>query len=201
MTQWVEDVDGGRSRGPRGLLRAWVEVLVRPRAFFDHGVAPGDQAPGLVFAVAVVLVAALSRVALGVDAYPVIAGRPLVSAAFWPVAIAVLAAPVALHLSAAVQTILLAAVVDERAGVSETVQVIAYAAAPMALAGVPVPVVQVAVTAWAIALYVLGIAIVHDVSVPRATVVALVPAVLVFAYGFGTVGALETLVDAGGSIQ
>ena len=50
MTTWVENPTGGRDRGPRNLVRAWIEVLVRPQQFFRNGVAPGDQAPGLVFA-------------------------------------------------------------------------------------------------------------------------------------------------------
>ena len=56
MTQWVEDVEGGRQRGLRGLAKAWIEVLVRPRRFFAEGIAPGDQGPGLTFAIAIVLV-------------------------------------------------------------------------------------------------------------------------------------------------
>ena len=61
VTQWVENSEGGRRRGPRGLGRAWLEVQVRPRRFFGSGVAPGDQAPALSFAVAVTLAAVGGR--------------------------------------------------------------------------------------------------------------------------------------------
>ncbi|PSQ39591.1 hypothetical protein BRD13_02695, partial [Halobacteriales archaeon SW_5_70_135] len=64
MTQWVEEPSGGRDRGPVALVRAWAEVLARPFRFFETGVAPDDQAPGLVFAAAVVLVEELVRLAV-----------------------------------------------------------------------------------------------------------------------------------------
>ncbi len=64
MTQWVENPTGGRDRGPTALVRAWVEILRRPRRVFRTGVAPGDQAPGLVFAATVVLFEEVSRYAV-----------------------------------------------------------------------------------------------------------------------------------------
>lgn len=196
VTQWVEEVEGGRRRGPDGLALAWVEVLLRPRRFFAEGVAPGDQGPGLTFAVAVVLLAQGTRFALGVDSYPVLGERPLASGVFWLLAGAVLVAPLALHVVAAAQTVLLAAATDERAGVSETVQVLGYAAAPCALAGVPVAPLQVAAGAYAVALYVLGLGVVHGLSTPRAVVLGIAPAVLAYGYGFRTVGALAELATA-----
>lgn len=196
VTQWVDAVRGGRRRGPVGIAQSWVGVLVRPRRFFREGVAPGDQGPGLTFLVAVVLVQQGARFALGLDPYPVLGGRPIASGALWLFAIAVLVAPVFLHLDAALQTALLAIGADERGGVSETVQVAAYAAAPMVLAGVPHPVVQAAAAAYAVGLYCLGLSVVHGVSVPRAAALGTVPAVLAYVYAFRTASAFGELLAA-----
>lgn len=198
MTQWVEDVQGGRRRGPDGIALSWLEVLVRPRTFFEEGVAPGDQGPGLTFAVAVVLVFQGTRFAVGADPYPVLGGRPVASGAFWLLAVSVLVAPLALHVVAALQTLVLAAGTAERGGISETVQVLAYAAAPCALAGIPVATVQVAAGAYAVGLYWLGLAVVHDLPAPRATALGAVPALLAYGYGFRTVAAARELVVSAG---
>jgi hypothetical protein len=191
VTQWVENPELGRERGPIAIGRAWAELLLRPRQFFRTKVAPGDQAPGLTFAAAVVLVAELTRMATVAGAYPVFGGRPAASALLWLLAVLVLVMPAGVHLTAAVQTLLLMAAVEERAGVSETVQVICYATAPCAfvhLPGVwviPAPVIGAAAAVWGGALFVLGIATVHEVPVARAAVVAGGPAAAVFGYGFG----------------
>ena len=206
MTQWTENPEGGRARGPGGLVRAWVEVLVRPRRFFANGIGPSDQAPGLVFAMAVVLVEESVRFALVDDAYPVVADSEPLSAALWLGVTVLLVAPAAVHLLAALQTVLLAPFAPDRGGVSETVQVIAYATAPMVLAGVGVPpafagvagletavaVWRLLLALWGTALFVVGIATVHDTSLPRAAVAAAVPVVVVFGYFFGGVFAFET---------
>ncbi|WP_135362690.1 YIP1 family protein [Halosimplex halophilum] len=193
MTQWVENPTGGRDRGAVALARAWAEVLVRPRRLFRSGVAPGDQAPGLVFAGAVVLAEELTRVASGAAAYPVLGGRPLLSTLLFLALAVVLVAPAALHLTAALQTLILIAAAPDRAGVSETVQVIAYAAAPCAFAGLPYPGVRVAATAYASVLLAVGVSAVHDVSLPRAAVLTALPAALVFGYGFRGFAALSEL--------
>ncbi|MEF8840588.1 MAG: YIP1 family protein [Haloarculaceae archaeon] len=193
MTTWVENPTGGRDRGPRGLARAWVEVLVRPRRFFTNGVAPGDQAPGLVFAVAVTLVYLGSRFALDPASVPTFGGRPYVSALLVLAAAGLIIAPAALHLTAALQTILLMISVRDRAGVSETVQVLAYATAPCALAGLPIPGLRVACAAYGFVLLIVGMSVVHDVSIARAALVVAVPGVVVFGYAFGGLFALETV--------
>ncbi|MHB9286068.1 YIP1 family protein [Halobacteriales archaeon Cl-PHB] len=195
MTQWVEEPTAGRDRGPLAVLRAWVEVLVRPRRFFRNGVAPGDQAPGLIFAALVVFVAVTSMLAVRPDSYPVLAGQPVVSAVLWVLAAMVLVAPAAIHLTAAVQTVLLMTAVPDRAGISETVQVICYATAPCVLAGLPSPWLRSAVAVYGAGLYVLGLATVHDTRLPVALVVGFVPAVAVFGYGFGGVAALSEALD------
>jgi len=193
VTQWVENPAGGRERGPLALARAWVEVLVRPRRFFEAAVAPGDQAPGLVFAAVVVGIEEAVRFLLVADAYPVIASRPLVSALFWLLIAVVLVMPAALHLTAALQTLLLLAFVEERAGVSETVQVLAYASAPCVFVGVPSPTLRLVCCCYGAVLFVVGIATVHEVSLPTALLVAAVPALAVFGYAFRGVLAAETL--------
>jgi hypothetical protein len=199
VTQWVESPRGGRDRGPVALGRAWLEVLVRPRRFFRVGVAPGDQAPGLVFGAAVVLVAEATRFALVEGAAPVFRGRPVASAVLALALAVVLVAPAALHLTAAVVTVELATLTrlvgfaPDRGGVSETVQVLAYAAAPCALAGAPIPGLRVACAAYGTVLLVVGFAVVHRLSVPRAALAAVVPAALVFGYGFRGFAAASAL--------
>ncbi|WP_254534988.1 YIP1 family protein [Halomarina litorea] len=200
MTQWVETPSGGRDRGPAGLLRAWAEVMVRPRRFFRNGVAPGDQAPGLVFAVAVTLAHVTVRFLLDPAQVPVIAGRPTASLGFALLVAALIAAPLALHLTAALQTVLLVVlsavgVVGERAGVSQTVQAVAYATAPCALSGAPVPVLQSLAAGYGFVLLVVGIGTVHDLSWPRALVATVLPGVLVFGYGFRGFAAAAQMAD------
>ena len=193
MTTWVENPRGGRDRGPRGVARAWAEVLVRPRRFFDHGVAPGDQAPGLVFAVVMAVAYALGLALLDPGRFP--AAGPL-RAAVTVLLVAVLVAPAVLHLLAAIQTLTLMATVRDRAGVSETVQVIAYATAPCPLAAAPVPGIRAACCLYGAALLVVGLAVVHDTSTGRATIAGALPAALLFGYGFGGFDALHALLRA-----
>lgn len=193
MTTWVENPRGGRDRGPRSLVRAWVEILLRPRRFFTNGVAPGDQAPGLTFAVSVALVYLLSRFGFTPASVPLDVGRPLVSAGLSLLVAGVIVAPLTLHLASALQTVILMTTVEDRAGVSETVQVVAYATAPCVLAGLPFPALRVGCTLWGFGLLVVGMATVHDTSPGRALVATFVPGLLVFGYAFGGVFALEAL--------
>jgi len=200
VTTWVETPADGRGRGPRGLARAWAEVLVRPRRFFTNGVAPGEQAPGLAFAVvvAVVYVAGLLAVQpeliLGTSVVPILGGSTGVTMLLVLLVTAVVAAPAGLHLTAAIQTVVLLLTVDDRAGVSETVQVIAYATAPCALAWIPVSSVAAACTLYGAGLLILGLATVHETSLPRAIVAGVIPAALVFGVGFRGFWLLTVLV-------
>lgn len=184
MTTWVETPSGGRGRGPRGLLRAWVEVLVRPRRFFRTGVAPGDQAPGLTFFVAVVLCAEATRYALESGSYPNLPVSEPLAAIFLLSLVGALVAPLALHAVAALQTLALLLTVPDRAGVSQTVQVLAYATAPCAVAGLPVPELRVACAAYGTTLLILGLSVVHGTSLARAAAAGAIPAAVVFGYGF-----------------
>lgn len=192
MTTWVEP-EGGRERGPLGLAKAFTQVLVNPATFFEEAVSPGDQAPGLVFAMAVVLVSQGTRLALDPGralAFP----APTWLAAVLTLALAgLLIAPAALHALSAVETLALAAVAPDRGGVSETVQVLAYASAPCAFVGVGVPVVTFACGLWAFALLVAGTRIVHDTSLARAAAAALVPGALAYGSGFGWFAATAAL--------
>lgn len=185
MTQWADESDRGRARGPVALGRAWVEVLLRPRQFFARKVAPGDQAPGLTFAATVVFVAEATRLVTVTDGYPVVAGQPLASAVFWLLALVVLVVPAGIHLTAAVQTVILIGTVEQRAGVSETVQVICYSLAPIAFLGLPSVPAQAAAVVWSGCLFVFGMATVHDISLPKTVVASAVPAVVLLGYGFG----------------
>lgn len=193
MTTWVENPRGGRDRGPRGIARAWAEVLVRPQRFFSHGVAPGDQAPGLVFAVVMAVAYALGLALFDPGRFPVSGG---LRAAVVVLLVAVLVAPAALHLLAALQTLALMATVRDRAGVSETVQVIAYATAPCPLAAAPVPELTAACCLYGAALLVVGLAVVHDTATGRATLAGALPAAILFGSGFGGFDALHTLLRA-----
>lgn len=196
MTTWVENPRGGRDRGVRGIARAWVEVLVRPRRFFANGVAPGDQAPGLVFGVLVALGYAVTLLAIGAAVpadLPVVGGAGPLATAVVLAVVALLIAPASLHLLAALQTTFLVLLVRDRAGVSETVQVIAYAAAPCVLSGVPIPELRVAAALYGAALLALGVAEVHGTSLPRACLAAAAPAALLFGYGFGGFAAAAAL--------
>ncbi|PSQ24462.1 hypothetical protein BRD04_01470 [Halobacteriales archaeon QS_9_67_17] len=207
MTTWTENPQGGRERGARGLVRAWVELLLRPRRFFENGIAPGDQAPGLVFAVSVALVYVATRFALLPSARPTFFAGEVASVAVGLLVVGLVLAPVALHLVAALEVVILIAVVRDRAGVSKTVQVIGYATAPMALAGVGVPPALAGVplltdgvaawrlllALWGASLLVYGMATVHDTSLPRAVVAVAIPALVVFGYLYGGIFAAETL--------
>jgi len=194
VTQWVENPEGGRARGPAGLLRAWVEVLVRPRRFFRNGVAPGDQAPGLVFAVCVAVAYLGARYLLEPTAAPRIGDSgSTVSAALALLLAGLLVAPLTLHLVATMETLLLMALAPDRGGVSETVQVLAYAAAPGVFAAAPFPEVRLLAALWGAALLTVGTATVHRLSPARAVVVTALPAAVVFGYAFGGFAAFEAL--------
>ncbi|WP_439027002.1 YIP1 family protein [Haloarchaeobius sp. DT45] len=193
MTQWTENPEGGRDRGPVALARAWVEILVRPMRFFETGVAPGDQGPGLVFAMVVVMLEEAIRFSLVTDAYPVVAGSRVLSAALWLTVAVLLVTPAALHLVAALQTVILMALSRERAGVSETVQILGYASAPCVFAGIPDPRLRAILGIWAGTLLVLGLMIVHDLHWNRAALAGAIPASLAFGLGFRAFDAIGVL--------
>jgi hypothetical protein len=199
VTRWVDEPMGGRQRGPRGLVRAWLEAQLRPRRFFRNGVAPGDQAAALRFAVAVAVAAVGGRLLVapatlsGYARVVDVTGSTVLTAAVVLGVVAVLVAPLVLHLGAALATVSLVALVDDRAGVGETVQITAYAAAPAVFVASPRPVVQIVALAYATVLYGVGLVIVHDISQPRAALAALCPSLFLFGFAFGGIPAVEAL--------
>lgn len=192
MTTWVENPEGGRARGPRGVVRAWVEVQIRPHRFFRNGVAPADQAPGLVFGALVALVAAATRLWTGEvpKLPPFVPEAGLLRGLLVLLVVGLFLAPATFHFAAFVETVVLALVAPNRSGVSETVQVVAYATAPCVLAGAPWPALRVACCGYGAVLLVVGTAVRHDTSIPRAAVAAAAPALLVFGVGYGGLAAL-----------
>jgi hypothetical protein len=178
---------------PAGLARSWVQVLSGPRQFFGSAVVPGNQGSGLVFGMAVVAVEETLRLVLVADAAPVLGGQRLLSGLLWLALAVFLVTPLVLHLVAALQTALLVPFVDDRGGVSETVQVLGYATAPCVLAGLPFPAVRVACTAWGAALLAWGISEVHGPRFEAAAALGALPAAIVFGYGFRGFEALVTL--------
>jgi hypothetical protein len=202
VTTWIENPEGGRDRGPRGIARAWAEVLVRPTRFFRHGVSPGDQAPGLTFAIVVAAAFTGGWMVADPAVIPSIAGSNLASAAVALLVVAVLGAPVGLHLTAvtAVLSVILASLrrtesggigFGDRGGVSETVQTIAYASAPFALAGPPIPAVRIACAIYATALLVVGFRSVHGFSWVRAVLASIPPALIGFWVGYRALASLR----------
>ncbi|WP_280585731.1 YIP1 family protein [Halorubrum sp. Boch-26] len=202
MTSWIENRAGGRARGPRGIARAWAEALVRPGRLFANGVSPGDQAPALTFAVAVAAAFALGWMVAAPSVVPGIVASVPVSALVVFLVVIALAAPVGLHLTAAVATVsVIVASVEiddglglrDRGGVSETVQVVAYASSPMALAGPPIPALRIACGAYAAALLLIGFRVVHGTSWPRTFVAGAPPALLGYGVGYRVIASVRTL--------
>lgn len=194
MTRWVETPGGGRDRGPRAIVRAWVEILVRPRRFFEHGVAPADQAPGLVFAVLVSFVYVAGLLVFDPSRVPQFGDGGIVSATIVLASVSLLVTPISLHILAAIQTIALLPFVGNRAGIGETVQVLAYASAPCVFAAIPSTSVRAASTTYAAVLLVVGLRMRHDTTIVRATLAAAVPAGIAFGLAFGGFDAVSTLV-------
>lgn len=203
MTSWIDDPTGGRARGPRGLARAWIEALIRPKRLFANGVSRGDQAPALTFAVAVAAAFALGWIAVDPAAVPSIVGSASLSAIILVLVVVTLAAPIGLHLTAAVATVsVIVASVErddgiglrDRGGVSETVQVVAYASAPMAFAGPPIPVLRLACGLYATGLLLIGFRIVHRMTPLRTLVAGVPPALLGYGVGYRTVASFRTLI-------
>ena len=191
VTTWIETPRGGRKRGPSGMARAWIEIMARPQRFFANGVAPGDQAPGLSFAIAVALIYVGGLMAVqpervfGVDRIPILGDSVGVTSVFILLLTAVVAAPAALHLVSAIQTVILMLLVDDRAGVSETVQIVGYATAPCVVAWIPIPGLAALCGLYATGLLIVGLVVVHKTTLFRATVAGVLPAVLVFGLAFG----------------
>jgi hypothetical protein len=192
VTTWVQP-EGGRERGPVGLAKSFTQVLLNPRTFFEEAVSPGDQAPGLVFAMTVVAVEETIRLAVHPSAALDFPTSQWLAGVLTVVLAVLLVAPAGLHALSAIETLALVPLAPDRGGVSETVQVLAYAAAPCAFVGVSIPAVTFGCGLWAFGLLVLGTSVVHDLSIPRASLAALAPGALAFGSGFGWFAATATL--------
>ncbi|ELZ40523.1 YIP1 family protein [Halorubrum tebenquichense] len=206
MTSRTGGSTGGRPRGLRGIARTWAEVLVRPRRAFANSITPGDQAPALTFAVAVVAAFAFGLIATDPGAVPTVvpSSRALSGLVVFVVAV-VIGTPVGLHLTGAVATVSVVVASLElaggvgfrdRGGVSETVQAVAYASSPMALAGPAIPELRVACGAYASVLLFVGLRSVHGLGALRTVVAALPPAALGYGVGYRVVAAARTLFAA-----
>lgn len=187
MTTWVAEPEGGRARGPRGLARAWAEVVLRPRRFFRNGVAPADQAPGLVFGVLIALVVAAGRLVSGdlPELPPFVPEAGVLRGLLVLLTVGLFLAPATFHLAAALETLGLVLLAPDRGGVSETVQLIAYSTAPCLFAAVPWPPLRIGCCLYGAGLLVVGTAVRHDTSLLRAVLAAALPAAFVFGYAFG----------------
>ena len=195
----------GRARGPRGIVQAWIAVLTRPTRFFARGVVPGDQAPGLTFAAVVAGVFTLGWTVTEPAIVPGIADSVALSAVVVVLIVTALGAPVGLHLTAALATLsLLVASVEgipsvrlrARGGVSETVQVVAYASAPMALAGPALPGLRILCGAYATLLLLVGLHTVHETTPLRTLVAGVPPALFGYGVGYRVVDAIRTVLSA-----
>ena len=93
----------------------------------------------MVFGVLVTLIEVATRMATGGLDVGTVAGGPLLTKLLALALVGLFVAPAVLHLTAALQTVILMLFVPGRGGISETVQVIGYAVAPCLLAGLPFP--------------------------------------------------------------
>jgi hypothetical protein len=144
---------------------------------------------------AVVFVEEGVRLAVVPGATPMIAGSRLSSGILTLMLAVLLVTPAALHLVSGLQTILLIPITAERGGVSETVQVLAYATAPCVLAGAPIPALRVVCTLYGTSLYLLGLTIVHDLDPWQTAVAGILPAGIVFGLAFRGFPALMAVLE------
>ena len=147
----------------------------------------------MTFLMTVVLFAVTSQYVFSPESFPSLPVSPVLAAAFWISIVVLLVAPLGLHLLSALQTLLLLVAVTDRAGISQTVQVLAYATAPCVVAGVPIPAIRAIACLHGAVLLIVGLRIVHETSIIRAILAGFIPAFLLFGYGFGGVAALEAL--------
>lgn len=166
-------------------VRLWGETLLTPWRVFPGGIRPGEQLPAVIFTVLVTGAWVAVRVAVDPGAVPVLGDAPVVSMLIWAALLAVVVAPVAVHVMAAVATVVLIAIASDRAGVSETVQTVAFAMAPAPVLATGVAELQVLATIYGTFLVMYGLSAVHRVSPERALLAGAVPAYVLFVVGFG----------------
>jgi hypothetical protein len=174
--------------------RRWLGRRVQPRRFFRSTVRANDQAPAVYHIILIGIITATLRLALGPTAPPSVGGSTLTGAGVWIAVSGLFIAPIALHLAAALATVMLMLTAPERGGISMTVQVWAYAATPVVLTGLATPAVTVVALVLAAGLTVIGTAEVHRLTRARAALAAAPPIVVVYGVGLGGFAALAQLV-------
>ena len=171
----------------------WLEVVVRPRRFFRRTVQANDQAPAVYHIILLGAATAALRLSVGPTEMTGMGGSTVLGTLVWIVVTAIFIAPVGLHLAAAVATVMLMMTAPDRAGISMTVQVWAYAATPVVLTGVGSPPLTVAALALGAGLTVIGTAEVHALSPIRGLVATALPVGIVYGVGLGGFAAIARL--------
>ena len=182
-----------RTDGATDMWRLRVRRLLRPHRFFEAVVTANDQAPAVYHIIIIGSITAAVR--LWVGPIPSVGGSALIGAAVWIALTGLFIAPIALHLAAALATVMLMITVPERAGISMTVQVWAYAATPVVLIGLGRPALTVVAIAVAGYLTVVGTAVVHRISMRRALLAAAVPIMVVYGIGLGGFASVTRLLS------
>ena len=167
----------------RKWVRNWIDIIIRPKWFFEKKIKSGSQSEGLIFAMGVVGVEEGSRLILMDSNYFFISLGIVV----------LIVTPILLHIVAAIQTLLLRIGAKNRKGIGSTVQVIGYSIAPCVFAGLTIPPLRFLCAAYGSVLLVIGLKEVHDISLKRALVIATIPAIIIFGYLFRGILSLNNL--------
>lgn len=162
----------------------WIVAMFFPWRCFTERVRPRDQSLGIVFAMVMVTLWAVISILIGTFSHPVIGGVAWLSAIIWLSLLVIVVTPVAIHLLAAIATVVLITVAPNRQGVSETVQVIAFATAPVPLLGIDLIGVQAVAALYGFGLMWYGVRKVHRLSIERSLLVVAIPGYILFAMGF-----------------
>lgn len=193
MDHPLRDLATWVSRSVTVVYDLWLIAMFFPWRCFRSHVRPRDQSLAIVFAMAMVAVWAVVRAIFGALAYPTLGSSGWLSAAIWVSLLVVVVTPVALHLLAAVATVILIAVAPERGGVSETVQVIAFSMAPVPLLGIDLVGVRAISALYGFLLMWYGVRVVHRVPFERALLVVALPSYMLYAMGFRVDAALAEI--------
>lgn len=166
-------------------VRVWILTLIVPWRVFPNRIRRGEQLRAILFTILVAGAWVAVRVAVDFGSFPVLGNAPELSVLIWALLLAVVVAPIGVHVAAAIATLVLVAVATDRAGVSETVQTVAFAMAPAPAIAVGVAEVQVVAALYGSVLLVYGLWAVHEITLERAVLAGLLPVYLLFVVGFG----------------
>tara|TARA_Y100000996_G_scaffold371739_1_gene320241 strand:+ start:506 stop:1045 length:540 start_codon:yes stop_codon:yes gene_type:complete len=171
---------------PQEWVRNWIAIIIHPKGFFEKKIKSGKQSDGLIFAMVVVMIEEGSRI--------IIHTPWTVTYFFISLGVAVLiVTPILLHIVAAIQTLLLRMGAKNRKGIGATVQVIGYSIAPCIFAGFAIPSLRVLCAIYGSILLIIGLKEVHDVSLRKAFLISIIPAIIVFGLLFRGILALNSL--------